>query len=45
MLTSLSHTLNVKPHEILFTTHTYLLDIRAFSLINADGRNAAVDLR
>ena len=44
----IAHTLNVKPHirttrshEILFTTHTYLTF--ALSLINADGRNAAVD--
>ena len=28
-------------HEILFTTHTYLTFV--FSLINADGRIAAVD--
>ena len=46
----IAHTLNMKPHvhtthshEIFFTTHTYLTF--TFSLINADGRNAAVDLR
>ena len=46
----IAHTLNVKPHvhtahshEILFTTHTYFT--YAFSLINADGRNAAVNPR
>ena len=45
MLTA--HTLKVKPHVhtthsqgILFTNHTYL--IFAFSLINAESRNAAV---
>jgi len=46
----IAQTLNVKPHvhathshETLFTTHTYLTF--TFSLINADGRNAAVDPR
>ena len=44
----ITHTSNVKPHvrithphEILFTTHTYFTF--TFSLIDADGRNAAVD--
>ena len=35
------HVHTTHSHEILFTTHTYLTF--AFSLINADGRNAAVD--
>ena len=45
----ITNTLNMKPHvhathshEILFTTHTYLTF--TFSLINADSRNAGVNL-